>query len=171
MDEARFDQFARALGAGRTRRGAVGLLAGVAGLVVASAAEAKRPKAKRAKATSKHGPRGKPTGNGTHGKNQPAAPQADSAVCAAAGARTCPLAQAQRGACACAPDYVACPHSGCQLTCDRRSSFYAGRFLTCLGSGNTCDYCTGWMDCVGTVDTGTACGTVTAECCNLTGTC
>ena len=46
MDDQRFDTLVRALAAGLTRRGALGILAGLAGLQVAESAEAKpRPEA------------------------------------------------------------------------------------------------------------------------------
>ena len=75
MDDRRFDAIARSLGTTRSRRGALGLLAGAAGLGLAGA-DAKRRK-----------------GKGKHAK-----PAAQSAACAAAGSKTCTLAQAKPGA-------------------------------------------------------------------------
>ena len=74
MDGTRFDALARSFGATRSRRGAIGLLAGAAGLAVVGA-DAKRRR------------KGKGTG-----------PVAASAVCAGAGGKACALAQAKRGA-------------------------------------------------------------------------
>ena len=82
MDDRRFDAIARSLGTSRSRRGALGLLAGAAGLGLAGA-DAKRRKGK---------------GKGKHGRGGKAHLAEQSAVCAAAGSRTCTLAQAKPGA-------------------------------------------------------------------------
>ena len=76
MDEQRFDAIARSLGTTRSRRGALGLLAGAAGLGLAEAG------AKRRK------------GKGKHGKGTPARPATLCAVCTAAGSKSCAVAQA-----------------------------------------------------------------------------
>ena len=75
MDDRRFDAVARSLGTSRSRRGALGLLAGAAGLGLAGA-DAKRRK----------------------GKGRQARPAEQSAACAAAGSKACTLAQAKPGA-------------------------------------------------------------------------
>ena len=77
MDEQRFDAIARSLGTSRSRRGALGLLAGAAGLGLAGADAKRRRK---------------------HGKGKQAHPAAQSAVCAAAGSKSCTVAQAKPGA-------------------------------------------------------------------------
>ena len=75
MDDHRFDAIARSLGTTRSRRGALGLLAGAAGLGLAGAdAKRHRRKGKQAK------------------------PAATSAACLAAGSKSCTLAQAKPGA-------------------------------------------------------------------------
>ena len=77
MDDRRFDAIARSLGTTRSRRGALGLLAGAAGLGLAGADAKRRHKGKK----------------GKHAK-----PAAQSAVCAAAGSKACTVAQAKPGA-------------------------------------------------------------------------
>ncbi len=77
MDEQRFDAIARSLGTSRSRRGALGLLAGAAGLGLAGADAKRRRK---------------------HGKGKKAHPAEQSAVCAAAGSKSCTVAQAKPGA-------------------------------------------------------------------------
>ena len=77
MDDRRFDAIARSLGTTRSRRGALGLLAGAAGLGLAGADAKRRRK---------------------HGKGKQAHPAAQSAVCAAAGSKSCTVAQAKPGA-------------------------------------------------------------------------
>ena len=77
MDDHRFDAFARSLGTARSRRGALGLLAGAAGLAVADAEAKQRRKGR---------------------KGKPAKPTAASAACLAAGSKSCTLAQAKPGA-------------------------------------------------------------------------
>ena len=79
MDEQRFDAIARALGTSRSRRGALGLLAGAAGLGLAEAG-AKRRRGRK------------------HGKGKGAKPAAQSAACAAAGSKSCTVEQAKPGA-------------------------------------------------------------------------
>ena len=93
MDDCRFDAIARSLGTTRSRRGALGLLAGAAGLGIAGA-DAKRRK---------------------HGKGRKAKPAAQSAACAAAGSRTCTLAQAKPGAILANCGYAATDLSGAAL--------------------------------------------------------
>lgn len=82
MDDARFDQIARSLGGGFTRRGMLALVAGIAG-AAANGASAKRRK-------RKHGKRGKQqqgNGGGQH----------NGGVCAAAGNHACDARQTGRG--------------------------------------------------------------------------
>ena len=79
MDDRRFDAIARSLGTNRSRRGALGLLAGAAGLGLAGA-DAKQRRGRK------------------HGKGKKAHPAAQSAVCAAAGSKACTVAQAKPGA-------------------------------------------------------------------------
>ena len=79
MDDRRFDAISRSLGTTRSRRGALGLLAGVAGLGLAGA-DAKQRRGRK------------------HGKGKGAKPAAQSAVCAAAGSKACTVAQAKPGA-------------------------------------------------------------------------
>ena len=89
MDDRRFDAIARSLGATRSRRGALGLLAGAAGLGLAGAdAKRHRRKGKQAK------------------------PAATSAACLAAGSKSCTLAQAKPGAVLKDCDYAAADLSG-----------------------------------------------------------
>lgn len=76
MDDGRFDALARSLGTTRSRRGALGLLAGAAAGLSLADAGAKRK----------------------HRKGKQAKPAAVSAVCAAAGTKACTLAQAKPGA-------------------------------------------------------------------------
>ena len=77
MDDHRFDAFARSLGTARSRRGALGLLAGAAALALADADAKQRRKGR---------------------KGKPAKPTAASAACLAAGSKSCAVAQAKPGA-------------------------------------------------------------------------
>ena len=95
MDDHRFDALARSLGTVRSRRGALGLLAGAAGLALGTA------DAKHHRHKGKHGKQGK------HAK-----PAAQSAVCAAAGSKACTVAQAKPGAVLKDCDYAAADLSG-----------------------------------------------------------
>ena len=99
MEDERFDGLARSLGTARSRRGALGLLAGAAGLALGADADAKP------------GRRGKPRGKGK-GKGKHAKPAAQSAVCAAAGSKTCAPAQAKPGAVLKDCDYAGADFSG-----------------------------------------------------------
>ena len=91
MDNQRFDTLARSLGTTRSRRDALGLLAGAAGLGLAGA-DAKR----------RNGRKGRKT----------AGPAAQSAVCAAAGGNACAVAQAKPGAVLKDCDYAGTDLSG-----------------------------------------------------------
>ena len=91
MDDRRFDAIARSLGTTRSRRGALGLLAGAAGLGLAGADAKRRHKGK---------------------KGKQAKPATVSAVCAAAGSKACTLAQAKPGAVLKDCDYAAADLSG-----------------------------------------------------------
>ena len=97
MDDRRFDAIARSLGTARSRRGALGLLAGAAGLALADA-DAKRRK-----------------GKGKHGKGKPARPATLGAVCTAAGSKSCTVAQAKPGAVLKDCDYAATDLAGAAL--------------------------------------------------------
>ena len=97
MDDRRFDAIARSLGTARSRRGALGLLAGAAGLALADA-DAKRRK-----------------GKGKHGKGTPARPATLGAVCTAAGSKSCAVAQAKPGAVLKDCDYAATDLAGAAL--------------------------------------------------------
>ena len=77
MDDHCFDAFARSLGTARSRRGALGLLAGAAALALADA-DANQRRNDR--------------------KRKPAKPTAASAACLAAGSKSCTVAQAKPGA-------------------------------------------------------------------------
>ena len=92
MDEHRFDAIARSLGTVRSRRGALGLLAGAAGLGLAGA-DARRRK----------------------GKGRKARPAAQGAACAAAGSKACTPAQAGRGAALANCDYAGADLHGTAL--------------------------------------------------------
>ena len=91
MDDRRFDAIARSLGTARSRRGALGLLAGAAGLGLAGADAKRRHKGK---------------------KGKQAKPATVSAACAAAGSKACTLAQAKPGAVLKDCDYAAADLSG-----------------------------------------------------------
>jgi hypothetical protein len=71
------------------------------------------------------------------------------------------------GLCSCHTGYTQCPGM-CEENCSIDLSYFQGRFQYSYGpNGNepgNCTYATGWMGCIGTLATGTSCGTVTATC-------
>jgi hypothetical protein len=52
----------------------------------------------------------------------------------------------------------------CRPVTDYDVDYCRYRFQFCLSQGNTCNNCTRWMACVGSIDTQTACGTVVGPC-------
>ena len=111
LDANRFDELARSLGHRRTRRGALGLLGGATGLALAGA-DAKR-----------RGRRGSKRGG--------VAPAAESAVCQAAGSKTCAVSQVKRAASVRSCDYAGADLAGLSLNggAASRASF-AGATMT-----------------------------------------
>ena len=103
MDHHRFDIVARSLGTVRSRRDALGLVAGTVGIALSAAVADAR--------TGKHR---KPRGKGK-AKRKPARPAAVSAVCTAAGSKSCAVAQAKPGAVLKDCDYSAADLSGTAL--------------------------------------------------------
>ena len=71
------------------------------------------------------------------------------------------------GLCTCVTGYTQCPGM-CMEDCSNDPSYFQGRFQYSYGpDGNepgNCAYATGWMGCIGTLATGTSCGTVDATC-------
>lgn len=71
------------------------------------------------------------------------------------------------GLCTCDTGYTQCLGM-CEADCSTLPSYFQGRFQYSYGpNGNepgNCTYATGWMGCIGTIATGTSCGTVTAAC-------
>ncbi len=103
MDHHRFDIVARSLGTVRSRRDAFGLVAGTVGIALSAAVADAR--------TGKHRT---PRGNGK-AKRKPTRPAAVSAVCAAAGSKSCAVAQAKPGAGLKDCDYSAADLAGTAL--------------------------------------------------------
>ena len=125
MDEQRFDAIARSLGTTRSRRGAIGLLAGAAGIGLAGA-DAKQRRGRK------------------HGKGKGAKPAAQSAACAAAGSKACTVAQAKPGAILNGCDYAATDLAGAALNAANlsKASFadadLSGANLAGAGLGGAC---------------------------------
>ena len=134
MDDRTFDRFARALGVARNRRVALGLVAGAAGLALGAAAEA---------ADARKHDRGKRRGAGKHGRKGKH-PASVSAVCATAGTKACPLAQAKPGANLKACNYASANLAGAAMNAASATaaSFagadLSGANLSGAGLGNAC---------------------------------